>query len=388
MTPSTLSTVAHTLCRTWAEINLGCLRQNVREVRRRIGSDVKLLVTVKADAYGHGYDRISRTLVEEGVDYLGVANVVEALQVRESLNNDTRKIPIMTLGPNLPDEIDAIVENNFIPMLCSEQEAELYNRKAASMGKAIPVHVKIDTGMGRIGIWKEGCIDAIQRICDMGNVILVGIATHFPSADEEDLTFSEQQIEDLDAVISELSSRGIDVPLRHAANSGALLNLSHSYMDLVRPGLLIYGEFPSHYIKDALSVKPILSWKTRVVFLKTVAPGRTISYGRTFTARKPMRIATLSIGYGDGFNRGLSNIGSVLVRGQFAPIVGSVTMDQVMIDVTDIPGVELGDEVVLIGTQGENSITATDIADLLGTIPYVVLCGISKRVVRKYVDNN
>ncbi len=384
---STLGTFAGTLCRTWAEINLGHLRHNVREVRRRVGSGTKVLVTVKADAYGHGYDRISRTLVEEGVDYLGVANVVEALQVRESLDNGSRTIPIMTLGPNLPDEMDVVIENDLIPMVCAENEADLYNHKAAIAGKTIPVHIKIDTGMGRIGIWKEGCIEPIERICKMNNLNVEGIATHFPSADEENLSSSERQIDEFNTIISELDSHGIRIPIHHMANSGALLNLNQSYLNMVRPGLVIYGEFPSTYIKEALNIKPILSWKTRVVFLKDVRPGRTISYGRTFTVEKPMRVATLSIGYGDGFNRALSNIGRVLVRGKFAPIIGTVTMDQVMIDVTGIPEVELGDDVVLIGSQGENSITAGDIAKTINTIPYVVLCGISKRVVRKYIDN-
>ena len=379
MTTSILDTLTHSLYRTWAEINLGYLRQNVREVRRRVGNDTKILVTVKADAYGHRYDRISRTLVEEGVDYLGVANMVEALQVRDSLNDGNHTIPIMTLGPNLPDEMDVIIENGFLPMICSEKEAELYSRKAEAAGKTIT---------GRIGLWKEGCIGPIRRICSMSNLVVEGIATHLPSADEEDLSFSEQQIEEFSSIISELVSSGINIPIRHMANSGALLNLRNSYFNMVRPGLVIYGEFPSEHIREALPVKPILSWKTRVVFLKDVEPGRTISYGRTFTAERPMRIATLSIGYGDGFNRGLSNIGKVLVRDKLAPIVGSVTMDQIMIDVTHIREVELGDEVVLIGTQGENSITAGDIAKTLGTIPYVILCGISKRVVRKYVDDN
>jgi len=384
---SITSTVAYDLCRTWAEINLGYLRQNVREVRKRVGADVKVLVTVKADAYGHGYDRISRTLVEEGVDYLGVANVVEAIQVRESLDNGGRAIPIMILGPNLPDEMDVIIDNGFIPIICSEHEAELYNSKAASAGKRIPVHIKIDTGMGRIGIWKEGCVEIIQRICTLSNLIIEGIATHFPSADEEDLTFSERQIEEFNSIISELESHGISIPTRHTANSGALLNLDRSYLNMVRPGLVIYGEFPSSHVREALPVKPILSWKTRVVFLKDVQPGRTISYGRTFTVEKPMRIATLSIGYGDGFNRGLSNIGNVLIRGKLSPIIGNITMDQTMIDVTHIPDVQLGDEVVLIGTQGDRSITASQIASTLNTIPYVILCGISKRVIRKYIDN-
>ena len=385
MMTSTLEDVAQRMCRTWAEINLGHLRNNVSEVRRWVGEGVKILVTVKADAYGHGYDRISRTLVEEGVDFLGVANVIEALQVRESLNHGTRAIPIMTLGPNLPEEMDIVIENDFIPMVCSLEEAILYSKKASASGKTLPVHIKIDTGMGRIGIWKEGCIEAIQSISQLPNLKIEGIATHFPSADEDDLSFSEKQIQEFTGIISVLSSRGIKIPIHHMANSGGLLNLRASHMDLVRPGLVIYGEYPSSHIREKIKVKPVLSWKTRLVFIKDVGPCRTISYGRTFVTKKPMRIATLSIGYGDGFNRGLSNIGRVLVRDEFAPIVGNVTMDQVMIDVTHIPDAALGDEVVLIGKQGENSITASDIARTLGTIPYVVFCGISKRVIRKYI---
>ncbi len=374
------------LARTWAEIDLSSLRHNVRQVRKRVGEGVKILVTVKADAYGHGYERISRTLVEEGIDYLGVANVVEALQVRETLNNATRTIPIMTLGANLPEEMDVVIDEDFIPLVCSWKEAVFYNEKAEAKGKTISAHLKIDTGMGRIGFWKNDCVDVIEKIAGLSNLKIEGIATHFPSADEEDASFSNQQITDFLQITQALERRGINIPIKHTANSGAILNLNNSLFNMVRPGIIIYGLFPSRHTRFPLDVKPVLSLKSRVVFIKEIDKGRTISYGRTFVSDRPMRVATLGIGYGDGYSRMLSNRGNVLIDGKIAPIIGSVTMDQIMVDATAIPEAEVGDEAVLIGRQGEEEISAMQIAGMIGTIPYVVTCSISKRVIRKYID--
>ncbi|MBN1916407.1 MAG: alanine racemase [Verrucomicrobia bacterium] len=377
------------LVRTWAEIDLDALRHNVRTVRTLVGTATRLLATVKADAYGHGYERISRTLVEEGVDFLGVANVVEALQVSETLNHTGRPVRIMTLGANLPDEMDAVIANGFVPLVCSWDEAAAYSARAAAAGVTLDVHVKIDTGMGRIGLWHEGCVNEIERIAALPNLRLEGVATHFPSADEEDQAFSHEQLDVFNAVLAAIEARGVHVALRHAANSSAIAHLPESRFNMVRPGLVLYGHHPSAHLAEQhhLDVRPVLALKTRVVFVKDVGPGRTISYGRTFTAPGPIRVATLAIGYGDGYSRELSNRGEVLIAGRRARILGTVTMDQTMVDVTSIPETRVGGEAVLIGRQGGEAITVAELAAQIGTIPYIVTCSISKRVIRRYIEH-
>ena len=377
------------LVRTWAEIDLGALRHNVRTVRRLVGDETKILATVKADAYGHGYDRISRTLVEEGVDFLGVANVLEALQVRDTLNHLQHDVRLMTLGANLPEEMDAVIANGIVPLVCSWEEALAYEARAAAAGVTLDVHVKVDTGMGRIGLWQDGCVEQIVEIARLGHLRIEGIATHLPSADEEDQTFSHEQLDAFNRIVAALEAAGVRIPLRHTAGSSAIAHLPASRFNMVRPGLALYGHASSpHLAKEhPLGVRPVLALKTRVVFVKEAAPGRTISYGRTFTTDKPMRVATLAIGYGDGYSRELSNRGEVLVRGRRARILGVVTMDQTMVDVTNVPGVSVGDEAVLIGRQGDEEITVTELAAHMRAIPYIVTCSISKRVVRRYLDH-
>jgi alanine racemase len=374
--------------RTWAEIDLDALRHNVRTVRRLVGDQTRMLATVKADAYGHGYERISRTLVDEGVEFLGVANVAEALQVRDTLDASRGDARIMTLGANLAEEMDAVIANGFVPLVCSFEEALAYEARAADAGVTLDVHVKVDTGMGRIGFWHQECVEQIEQLARLPHLRIEGIATHFPSADEEDQAFSYEQLEVFGRIVAELEARGVRIPLRHAANSSAIAHLPESAFNMVRPGLVLYGHYPSPHLAEAhpLGVRPVLALKTRVVFIKEVGAGRTISYGRTFTATEPMRVATLAIGYGDGYSRELSNRGEVLVRGRRARILGTVTMDQTMADVTDIPDARVGDEAVLIGRQGDEAITVAELAAHMGTIPYIVTCSISKRVIRRYIE--
>ncbi len=376
------------LVRTWAEIDLDALRHNVRTVRRLVGDDTRILATVKADAYGHGYERISRTLVDEGVEFLGVANVLEALQVRDTLNHSQRDVRIMTLGANLDEEMDTVIANGFVPLVCSSEEAVAYDARAADVGITLDVHVKVDTGMGRIGFWQEGCVEQIEQVARLPHLRIEGIATHFPSADEADQAFSHEQLDSFGRIVNALEARGVRIPLRHVANSSAIAHLPNSVFNMVRPGLVLYGHAPSPHLAEEhpLDVRPVLALKTRVVFVKEIDPGRTISYGRTFTAEKPMCVATLAIGYGDGYSRELSSRGEVLVRGRRARILGTVTMDQTMVDVTDIPDARVGDEAVLIGRQGDDEITVAELAAHMRTIPYIVTCSISKRVVRRYIE--
>jgi alanine racemase len=331
------------------------------------GPTVKLLAVVKADAYGHGLPQVARVLMQCGVDGFGVANLTEALAIRQLGGNGW---PIILFGSALSFELEKLVEQNITATVSSLDEARQLNAVAAGQQRIHPIHVEIDTGMGRVGLFHETATEIIQAIAALPNLRLEGLCTHFPSADEDSV--GTRRALELFLKIADCKYT------RHAANSAALFNIPESHLNLVRPGLALYGIAPG--------LTPILSFKSRVAFVKDVAPGRTISYGQTFTAQHPMKIATIAAGYGDGFNRQLSNRAHVLIAGQRCPVVGRVTMDQIMVDVTDIGGVQSGDEVVLIGRQGTAQITATEVAAWAGTISWDILCGINKtgRVPRVY----
>ncbi len=371
----------HTLFKTWAEIDLAAIRFNLARIRDLVGEEVKILVSVKADAYGHGAVPVSRTALEAGADWLGVSHVKEALELRSFFPD----APILILSSGMRGHSEHIVRNNLTPVVCSLEIARDLAQTALYAGKKADIHFMLDTGMGRIGVWYENCLPLLEKISRIKGIRLQGLASHFAAADEPDPAFTALQLERFLGVASKLAAKGIKIPLRHIANSGALINLPTSRLDMVRPGIMLYGIYPAEHLRGAVELKPALALKTRVAYLKTVEPGRTISYGRTHTVKEKTRIATLPIGYGDGFSRAHSNRGEVLIRGRRAPIVGIVTMDQVMVDVGEIPGVEVGDEAVLIGTQGEERITAEEAANRIGTISYEVLAQLGKRVSRVYI---
>lgn len=363
--------------RCWVEVSLDALRHNVAAIRHRIGPRTRLMGVVKADAYGHGLAQVAGVLMQCGVDAFGVANLGEALALRRVGGNGW---PILLFGSSLPFEVAKMVEQDITPTLSTLHEAELFAAEAARQGKRCRVQIEVDTGMGRVGFWHEDAPEQIRNIAALPPLEIEALYTHFPSADEN-LDVTRQELESFLRVAAAVRDGGVAIPCLHAANSAALLNLPETVLDMVRPGLLLYGIGPA-----TDEFRPALAFKARVAFVKSVAAGRAISYGQTFVANKPMRIATVAAGYADGFSRHLSNKAEVLIGGTRCRVVGRVTMDQIMVDVTGVPQVNGGDEVVFIGRQGAGEITTTEVAGWEETIPWEVLCGITKtaRVPRVY----
>lgn len=372
----------YSLFKTWAEIDHEAIRFNIRQIRKLIGPRVKILVSVKAEGYGHGAVSISRTALSAGAEWLGVSHVKEALELR-AFFPDT---PILILSSGMSGHTRLIVRNRLTPVVCSLEIARDLAETALAAGTIANIHVMLDTGMGRIGVWHENSLTFLKQISQIKGIRLEGLASHFAAADDPDSAFTDRQLADFLRVAKEVKEEGIDIPLHHIANSGALINLKETHLDMVRPGIMLYGIYPTPHYRSRIELKPVLSLKTRIAYLKTVEPGRTISYGLTYLVKKKTRVATLPIGYGDGFSRAHSNRGEVLIRGRRAPIIGIVTMDQIMVDVGGIDGVAVGDEAVLIGEQGGDRITAEEIAERIGTISYEVLAQLGKRVSR--VDLN
>ncbi len=362
---------------TWAEINLNNLEYNFKQIKKSISPQTKIMVTVKADAYGHGIIKVSRRLVSCGVDYLGVASIDEGIQLRRA----GIKIPVLILGMALKSDINPIFKYGLTPSVCSEELAEALNRKAAKLGRNIDVHIKIDTGMGRAGVWHHNALEFVKYICRMKHINVGGIFTHFAFADL-DREFTLYQIDLFNRLIKKLESCGIDIPLVHAANSMGTLDFKDSHFNMIRPGLIVYGLYPKDNLK--INLKPVLSLKTRIIYFKKVPKGCGISYGHTYFTRKNTTIVTLPIGYGDGYPRNLSNLAPVLIRGKRFKVSGRICMDQIMVDVGNLK-VKTGDEVVLIGVQGSNKITTEELAKLAGTIPYEIVCGLGSRIPRIYI---
>ncbi|MCK4596266.1 alanine racemase [candidate division WOR-3 bacterium] len=368
---------------TWAEVDLDAVRYNFRQAKKLVGKDASLLVVVKGNAYGHGIFEVSKTLQSVGADFLGVATLDEALFLRKKKVN----MPILILGAVLQHELKPAIKNDITLTLCHTELVKIIDKIASKLDKKARVHIKVDTGMGRIGVWHEEAFDFIKDVINFKNISVEGVYTHFSIAGR-DKFFTTYQIDSFTSLLKNLGLLGIDIPYRHAANSIATVNLRKSHLNLVRPGIIMYGMYPKKNFSRKLDLKPALSLKTRIVFLKKTPAGRSISYGRTYITQKPTIIATLPIGYADGYGRILSNKAKVLVRGERAPVVGKVTMDQTMIDVGHIEGVALGDEVVLIGRQGEGEIRCEELARLAGTIPYEIVCSISSRVPRIYKNRS
>jgi alanine racemase len=372
--------------RCWVEVDLDALRHNVAAIRRRVGPRVKLMAVVKADAYGHGLAQVGGALMQYGVDAFAVATLSEALGLRQIGGSGW---PILLFGSALPFEVATMIEQNITPTISTLEEARLFEEEAHRRGKTVDVQIEIDTGMGRVGFWHEEAGRAIREIGAMPHLRIQALYTHFPSADE-DLEETRRQLGLFLRAGRQEPSPVIPSLLLHAANSAAVLNLPEAALDMVRPGLLLYGIPPSAPHASTLlrsdEFVPALSFKARVAYVKEVAAGRTISYGQTFSAMKPMKIATVTAGYADGFSRHLSNKAHVLIDGARCPVVGRVTMDQIMVDVTTLKEVQCGDEVVFIGRQGTQGITASEVAGWEDTIAWEVLCGITKtaRVPRVY----
>jgi len=361
---------------TWAEINLDNLEHNFKQIKSRLRPQTKVLITVKADAYGHGLVPVSRRLTVNGVDYLGVASIDEGIELRKA----HIKTPILVLGLIFKKDIQALFTFKLTPTICDYGLAVALSRKAAALKKPIRLHIKVDTGMGRIGVAHQDAFALIKKIHKLKFVVIEGIFTHFPLADSSH-KFTVFQIKLFDKLVSDLRKNGITIPLVHAANGIGLLDYQDSHFTMVRPGLVIYGLYPKKGL--GINLKPVLSLKTRVIFIKQVPAGYGISYGHAYKTKRSAHIVTLPIGYGDGYPRNLSNLAPLLISGRRFRVSGRICMDQIMVD-TGAFKPKIADEVVLIGRQGKQKVTAEELADLSGTIPYEIVCGLGSRIPRVY----
>jgi alanine racemase len=366
---------------TWVEIDLNAIANNTRRIKSMVGAEVQVLISLKADAYGHGALKVARTTLQNGASMLGVATLSEATPLREG----GITAPILVFGYIPLWQMREAVRQNVTVTLYACESARALSRAALALGKTINVHVKVDTGMGRLGIREEQGDDIVallREIRTLPGLALEGLYTHFAMADTHDKTHAQQQLERFKHVLRVLDEQGLRPPLVHASNSAATLSLPEARFDLVRPGIAIYGLDPSSEVRVPTGFRAALAFKTLVAQVKEVPAGECISYGCTFITERPTRIAVLPVGYADGFRRSPNNWGSVLVHGQQAPILGRVCMDQCMVDVSHIPQTRMGDEVVLIGQQDGVTLTAEQVAARLGTINYEVVAEILARVPR------
>lgn len=371
--------------RVLAIVDLDAIASNIKNIRAKVDKNSGIIGIIKADAYGHGSVETAKVLLDNGADWLAVAVVDEGLNLRK--NGITA--PILLLGYTPELRLNDVINNGFIQTVYSYDTAKKLSDAASALGKKAVIHIKIDTGMGRIGYRvNEESADEIVKISKLPNIDVNGMFTHFSTADEADKSYTLEQYNKFVKMNDMLEERGLHIPVKHAANSAAIMDFDNMMFNMVRPGIILYGAYPSDEVKkENLSLSPAMSIKTHVSYVKDVNEGDSISYGRKYTAPSKRRIATIPVGYADGFIRAYSNGGKVLVRGEYAPIVGRICMDQFMVDVTDIDGVEVNDEVVLMGRQGDKEITADFIASVLDTINYEVFCTLSKRVPRQYIQN-
>lgn len=361
---------------TRAIIDLNAIGSNVAAVRKLIGPRRDLMAVIKADAYGHGASEVGGTALESGATCLGVALPEEG----EELRSHGINAPVLVLGMIHPGEVFKVVQARLEQTLCTLETAEALDQAARASSMKINVHVKVDTGMGRIGVNPHEAVEFVHRISRFKNLHLKGVFSHLPCADEPDKTFTRSQIQLFRNLLREIEASGIQIPLKHLANSAGIMNFPESHLDLARPGIMLYGLSPSARMDHSVTLKPAMTLKTRIAYVKQVPLGTPISYGHTFSCHRPMRVATLPVGYGDGYSRGLSNRGYAMIRNTRAPLIGRVCMDMCMFDVTDMEDVQPGDEAVLFG----NKPTVDELARLLDTINYELVCAVGKRVPRIY----
>lgn len=363
---------------TWAEINLDAISHNLRQIKSLVEpKGAKVLAVVKDNAYGHGALEVARIAESENVSMFGVATVEEAVYLRQA----GIKKPILIFCCILPEQAEDVVNYDITQTVCDLNICHALSESAKKLDKKAKIHVKVDTGMGRIGVACDKAVDLIKQIIQLPNIIVDGIYTHFSVADVDE-NYTKLQIKRFDTVLSCLKQENIHVPLRHSASSSAILKHPSSYYDMVRPGIALYGYLPCE--GNNIQLKPALSFRTRIVYIKKMPVGSSISYGRTYITDRSSLVATIAVGYGHGYNRKLSNKAEVLIRGKRAKIIGTICMDQCLCDVTHIPEASIGDEVVLIGKQGDQEITADELANKVGTISYEILCGINANVKRVY----
>jgi alanine racemase len=368
---------------TWLEIDVDAIAHNVRCVKEIVGPDVRLLAVLKADAYGHGAVKVARTALNNGASYCGVASVNEAIQLRQA----GVTAPVLVLGYTPAWQAREALRHDVTITLYDRDAARAFSRAAVELHVEARAHIKVDTGMGRLGLLPDEALEFVRDVRGLPGLTLEGIFTHFSVADEADLGYTRQQLERFQWVLAELKAQGITFPLIHAANSAALLRLPESHFTMVRLGLAMYGLAPSPAVPLPPGMRRALTWKTTIAQVKTLPPGSFVSYGNTYQTQREETIAVIPVGYADGFRRAPQHWGEVLVQGRRAPIVGRVCMDQTTINVSHIPDVRVGDEVVLIGYQGDETITAEEVAKHLGTINYEVVSVIMARVPRSLPEN-
>ena len=400
---------------TWAEIDLDAIAHNARGLKRCVGEKTELMAVVKANGYGHGAVPVAKVALDNGASRLAVHRTLEGVQLRQA----GITAPVLIMGYTLPAQAETIVRWNLTPTASTPEQARALSAAASHRGKVLPIHVKVDTGMGRFGLLPGEVVDLVQAISALPGLILEGLYTHFALADAADKTYTLQQFEIYLEVVKRLEEAGFTIPIKHVANSAATLHLPQTHLDMVRCGIALYGLRPSSEVDPTIPLRPAMALKSRVARVRTLPTGSSISYGCTYTTRGPTLVALVPVGYGDGYHRLLSNRGQVLIRGQRASIVGRVCMDQLVVKVTaptpnpspesrggeeaprppaslppqswgergagGSPNVQQDDEVVLLGRQGDDEITAEEVGAWAETINYEVTTSISPRVTRVYL---
>ncbi len=377
--------------RTWAEVDLDAIEQNFRAIRAHIGKDTKLCCVVKADGYGHGAVKLAKLYSQLGADFFAVSNIDEALELRTS----GIKEPVLILGYTPVSLAKTLADENITQAVYGLDYAKALSESAVDAGVTVDVHIKIDTGMSRIGFMCQSfpednsSIDEISNACSMSGLNPCGIMAHFAVSDEgeDGKEYTQRQLDAFEFTVKALADRGVHFPLVHHSNSGAVEYYKNAHLSMVRAGIILYGLAPNPALGSVLDLKPAMTLKTSVAFVKKLRKGSTVSYGRTFTADRDMIVATVPIGYADGYFRSLSQGGYMSVKGKRADILGRVCMDQTVIDVTDIENVRIGDEVTVFGMGEDGAPTASELASLAETINYEIICAVSKRVPREYVRN-
>ncbi len=368
-----------------AEINLDAIGHNIKEIKKKIEPKTRLLAVVKADAYGHGAVEVSQVCLYNGADELAVATFEEGIALRS--NNIF--VPILILGYTVENRLEDVILNELTQTVFSYQLAKQLSDTAVRLNKTAYAHISIDTGMSRIGFLPcQESLEEIDRIFKLPNLRITGVFTHFSTADEADKAFTWKQFERFKYMTDGIEERGHKGLIRHCANSATIIDLPEMQMDMVRAGVIIYGMLPSNEVSTDIDLIPAMSIKTHVSYVKELPAGIGVGYGRKYYTHKLTKIATVPIGYADGYSRLLSNRARMIVNGQYADVIGNVCMDQLMLDVTHIKDVNMGDDVTVIGTAGGKSVTADELANIMGTINYEVVCGIGKRVPRIYIRNN
>lgn len=369
----------------WAEVDLKAIAHNIRELRRITNPKARFMAIVKANAYGHGIIEVARQSLENGAEALGVANIEEGIQLRKAGIN----APVLIFGYTSPVHAKKLIEFDLTQTVYSYETSRALSEALSAYGKKIKVHIKVDTGMGRLGLLrgiKDNSVSEVESISRLPMLELEGIYTHFATADKSDRSYAGKQFEIFMDFLNQLRIAGLEIPVTHAANSAAIINMPETHLDMVRAGISIYGLYTSEEVdRSIIKLKPAMALKTKIIHLKEVPAGFKISYGTTYETEKPTTIATVSIGYADGLNRLLSSKGRMLVCGHSAQIVGRICMDLTMLDVGNIPEIAIGEEVVVFGRQGNASISVDEIASTINTINYEVVSTIMERVPRIYL---